>query len=138
MRDSRVLILLEGEVAVVVNSEKVGVVKAGDFVGDFACDSSSLWGGFRCRHASKKIAAPMDERLFVTDSAKACTFLSLDAEDLRTNREAYEAVVAEGSSNRHFIATLLASLDLFRAWGWLDLVLMASADVQGVQVDPQP
>ena len=40
----------------------------------------------------------------------------------------------EGSSNRHFIATLLASLDLFRAWGWLDLVLMASADVQGVQV----
>ena len=37
----------------------------------FPLRNAGVWGGFRCKHVSKKVAAPLEQRQFVTDGAKA-------------------------------------------------------------------
>ena len=58
---------------------------------------------------------------------KTPVLASLDPNPLASEYGTYKTVKARS----------WPSLDLFRAWGWLDLVLMASADVQGVQVQSE-
>ncbi|KAJ1477172.1 hypothetical protein T484DRAFT_1822376, partial [Baffinella frigidus] len=67
---------------------------------------------------------------------KDVAVLFFEAGDLFANALLFEKVCLEQTRSMHYSATFLGSLDLFRDWAWIDLVLLASEGVSGVQVDP--
>lgn len=60
--------------------------------------------------------------------------LALDCAEYRSVYDQYVQVVQESQNGLWYVASFLASLDVFRNWAWGDVVDLAH-EVQGVQVD---
>lgn len=61
-------------------------------------------------------------------------FMCIDGAEFRNNYDQYVQLLEEGQTNISYVASFLASLDVFRNWPWCEVVDLAT-EVQGVQVD---